>query len=143
MSYAKRPYTAAIARARENGATYEDLARRSGRARSQKWFWDLLNSDDPWTVLPPGRDKLAGMCTLLGVSRQTLKAWIAAEWYDTKDGEYSLDTIDLAATIASLNNENTNLLKALAQSMWRTQLRESLCDIEVKIGLLRQSGNSA
>lgn len=136
MRYNKRPFTAAVSRARENGATYEDLATRSGRARSQKWFWDLLNNDDPWVVLPPGRDQFDGMCALLAVSRATLETWIAAEWYSIKDVVYSPDTIGMAAMISSLNEENADILKALVKSMWSTQMREKLCDIEVELRLI-------
>jgi transposase-like protein len=138
MTDTARPFTAAVARVRDNGATYEELAHRSDYARSQKWFWDLLNSDDPWVVRPPGRDQFAGMCTLLGISSSTLRAWIAAEWYDARKDRYTAETMAIAATVASLDEPNKKTLRELTQRMWLTQIKEQLCDIEVAVSRINQ-----
>lgn len=138
MTYTARPFTAAVARVRDNGATYGELAHRSDYARSQKWFWDLLNSDDPWVVRPPGRDQFAGMCTLLGTPSSTLKAWIAEEWYGAKKDKYSPDTLAIAATVASLDVPNQKALRELAQRLWLAQITEQLCDIEVAVSRINQ-----
>ncbi len=143
MTNTARPFTAAVARVRDNGATYEELAHRSDCARSQKWFWDLLNSDDPWVVRPPGRDQFAGMCALLGISPSTLRAWIASEWYDAKKDRYTPETMDIAATVASLDEPNRKTIRDLAQRLWRVQIKEQLCDAKAAINRLNQGPATA
>jgi len=109
---ARRPFTEALNRLRNQGYRLRDLEVGSGYARSTTWFHKLLNNADPWVVSPPTRDALTGLSALVGMPVPELMTMIATEWYGIE--ETRSDNVDpLARQLGELSSGDRTLLTAV------------------------------
>lgn len=138
-----RPFTAALMKLRDAGATYQDLQDRSLDVRSLTWFRAVIVSDTPWAVHPPTPETFCGLTRLLAVSTTTLRQWIAIEWYGSAQPTLPQDVLRLARRIESLNDPDRSLVDDLVARLHaltvQAEMDRNLRELDASIEALRQA----
>jgi len=106
---------------RDEGMTYSDFERGCHRVRTASWFSDLLAGPrlaQTWAVAPPGEDTYAGFQALFGIDEQTLRNWIALEWYGVDGlGGLSEELHAMALRIERLDEDDVQVIEAFLDSL--------------------------
>lgn len=117
-----RPFTTALKRLRDGGATYASLSHLCGAARSTSWFNTLVNSSDPWRHNdPPPRRAIPGLARMFRVSAATVCQWTAIEWYGVGGCALEPQQRAIITAVQSLtSDEVSEVLDVLAEGIMRS-----------------------
>lgn len=118
MSYAGRPFTQRVVALRQTKRlTYQGLARGCRNQRSSAWFNTLVNRGGTWGVNPPPQAAFDGLCALLGVAEEELRAMIAEEWFGVTRSAASDRMKEIGMVLDRLSQEDYELVTALARRL--------------------------
>lgn len=108
---------------RENGLSYVDMARESLGVRSDTW-WNAIALHGAWgggpsaRVGPPAPETFDGIAHLFRVTKEEVKAMIAADWYGAHSEQHASPAAQrLEAPLSQLSANDLDLVEGLVRRL--------------------------